>query len=279
MPASGEDMYTHSNYQEAASYIKTRINHAPEALIILGSGLGRVANELEASIKIPYRDIPHFKTSTAPSHEGMLVAGQLAGRNVLCMQGRLHIYEGYTPADVSFPVRVASMLGATRLVLTCACGGINTAYNVGDLVMLTDYINLTHTGPLVGMDITGFDARFVDMCHAFDRGYLALAKTEAGKMDTPLGEGVYFYMPGPQFETPAEIKAARVLGGDLVGMSVVHEVIMAKRRGMRVAGFGLVTNMAAGILDVPLTEEEIFIEGEKARDRFAGLLRNFVAGM
>ena len=272
-------MYTHENYREAASYLKSRINFNPEALIILGSGLGQVANELEDSIKIPYSEIPHFKTSTAPSHAGLLAAGRLAGRNVLCMQGRLHIYEGYTPADVAFPVRVASMLGAARLILTCACGGVNMAYSVGDLVMITDYINLTHTGPLVGMDITGFDARFVDMCHAFDLEYIALAKATARKLGTPLVEGVYFYMPGPQFESPAEIRAARTLGGDLVGMSAVHEVVMARRMGMRVVGFALVTNMAAGILDQPLTEEEIFTEGDKAREKFGGLLKKFVACM
>jgi len=272
-------MYTLENYREAANYLKSKLDFVPEALIVLGSGLGQVANELEDSIIIPYSEIPRFKTSTAPSHAGRLVAGRLANRYILCMQGRLHIYEGYTPADVSFPVRVASMLGATRLVLTCACGGVNMGYSVGDLVMLTDYINLTHTGPLVGMDITGFDARFVDMCHAFDREYIALAKAKAHELGTPLGEGVYFYMPGPQFETPAEIKAARILGGDLVGMSVVNEVIMARRVGMRVAGFGLVTNMAAGILDAPLTEDEIFTEGELARERFTGLLKKFVQDM
>jgi len=272
-------MFTQENYCEAANYLKSKLSFTPEALIVLGSGLGQIANELEDSTVIPYSEIPHFKTSTAPSHAGMLAAGRLAGRDVLCMQGRLHIYEGYTPAEAAFPVRVASMLGATRLILTCACGGINTAYSVGDLVMLTDYINLTHTGPLVGMDITGFDARFVDMCHAFDRDYIAMAKAKAHELGTSLGEGVYFYMPGPQFETPAEIKAARVLGGDLVGMSVVNEVVMAKRMGMRVAGFGLVTNMAAGILNAPLTEDEIFTEGEKARERFAGLLKLFVRDM
>jgi len=272
-------MYSYENCREAVNYLKSRFDFLPEILVILGSGLGQIADELENSIIIPYSEIPHFKSSTAPSHVGRLVAGRLAGRYVLCMQGRLHIYEGYTPADVAFPVRVASALGITRLVLTCACGGINTTYNVGDLVMLTDYINLTHTGPLVGMDITGFDTRFVDMCRAFDREYIALAKAKAREIDTPLGEGVYFYMPGPQFETPAEIRAARVLGGDLVGMSVVHEIIMARRVGMRVAGFGLVTNMAAGILDVPLTEGEIFVEGEKARARFGGFLKRFIAGM
>ena len=272
-------MYTQDEYRQAVNYIQSRLDCAPEALIVLGSGLGSLADELEAPTAIPYTEIPHFKSSTAPGHAGRLIAGRLAGRNVLCMQGRLHIYEGYQPGEVSFPVRVAAMLGAARLVLTCACGGVNTGYSVGDLVMLTDHINFTHTGPLVGMDITGFDARFIDMSYAYDREYIALAKAKAETLGISLGQGVYFYMPGPQFETPAEIRAIRALGGDLVGMSVVHEVIMARRMGMRVAGFGLVTNMAAGILDVPLTEEEVIVEGQKAKERFGGLLKLFVEDM
>jgi len=171
------------------------------------------------------------------------------------------------------------MLGVTRLIVTCACGGINLGYNVGDLVMLNDYINLTHPGPLVGMDITGFDARFIDMSHAFDKDYISLAVGNAHKLGISLKQGVYFYMPGPQFETPAEIKAARILGGDLVGMSVVNEVIMARRLDMKVAAFALVTNMAAGILDAPLTEEEVLTEGQKAQLRFKSLLSSFVYDM
>jgi len=272
-------MYTINEYREAAQFLQSKISSPPEALLILGSGLGSLADELTNQVIIPYSEIPYFKTPTAPGHVGQLVAGRLFGRNVLCMQGRFHIYEGYKPAEASFPVRVAAMLGATRLVITCACGGVNMDYSVGDLVMLTDYINLTHPGPLVGMDITGFDARFIDMSHAFDREYLALAGDKAKSLGITLKKGIYFYMPGPQFETPAEIRAARILGGDLVGMSVVNEVIMARRMGMRVAGFGLVTNMAAGILDVPLTEEEIFTEGRKARERFGGLLGLFVKEM
>ncbi|MCL2527735.1 MAG: purine-nucleoside phosphorylase [Defluviitaleaceae bacterium] len=272
-------MYTKDECQKSANYLAQRIKNIPEALIILGSGLGSLADELEEPIQIPYGDIPHFKTSTAPSHAGCMVAGWLAGKYVLCMQGRLHIYEGYTPADVSYPVRVAAMLGVSRLILTCACGGVNRDYNVGDLITLTDYINLTHPGPLVGMDVSDFDARFIDMTYAFDREYWAIAKAKARLLDIDLGAGVYFCMPGPQLETPAEIRAIRNLGGDLVGMSVVHEVIMARRMGMRVAGFALVTNMAAGILDTPLTEDEIFTEGRKAREKFGGLLTLFVGGM
>jgi len=272
-------MFTPDQYCQGADYIKSKLSSPPEALIILGSGLGDVARELTNPVRIPYADIPHMRPSTAPGHAGQLVFGQLAGKNVLCMQGRLHLYEGYTPAEVSFLVRVAAMVGAKSLLLTCACGGINQDYRVGDLVMLTDYINMTHTGPLVGMDITGFDARFIDMSQAFDREYIALANKKAHELGISLGSGVYFYMPGPQFETPAEIRAIRNLGGDLVGMSVVHEVIMARRMGMRVAGFALVTNMAAGILDAPLSEEEVLVEGQKAKERFGGLLKGFVGSM
>jgi len=272
-------MKTRDMSHEAVTYLQSKINFTPETLIILGSGLGEVADELENKIIIPYSEIPHFNPSTAPGHTGQLVAGQLSGKNVLCMQGRLHIYEGYTPAEVTFPVLVASKLGATRLLLTCACGGVNVDYSVGELVLLKDYINLTHTGPLVGLDVSDFDTRFIDMSYSFDRDYFTLARSEARKLGISLGTGVYFYMPGPQLETPAEIRAIRAMGGDLVGMSVVHEVIMARRLRMRVAGFALVTNMAAGILDTPLTEEEIFAEGRRAKEKFSGLLRAFVGNM
>ena len=269
-------MYTQDEYRAAADFIKTKTSISPEILLILGSGLGSLADGLIDSVKIPYSDIPYFKTSTAPGHAGQIVIGRMSGKNVLCMQGRLHIYEGYTPADAAFPVRVAGLLSVSTVVITCACGGVNMEYKVGDLVMLADYINLTHTSPLVGMDISGFDTRFVDMSYAFDREYIAAATAKAQNLGISLERGVYFYMPGPQFETPSEIRAIRTLGGDLVGMSVVHEVAMARRLNMRIAGFGLVTNMAAGILDAPLTEDEVITEGEKARERFGGLLTEFI---
>ncbi|MCL2360774.1 MAG: purine-nucleoside phosphorylase [Defluviitaleaceae bacterium] len=268
-----------NDLRKSVDFLQSKIGTAPEALIVLGSGLGEVAEELESKVCIPYKEIPHFGISTAPGHAGKLYAGKLNGKNVLCMQGRLHIYEGYSPEEASYPVRVASMLGASRLVLTCACGGVNIDYSVGELIMLKDYINMTHTGPLVGMDVSDFDTRFIDMSFSFDRDYITLARSEARKLGISLGTGVYFYMPGPQLETPAEIRAIRNLGGDLVGMSVVHEVIMARRLGMRVAGFALVTNMAAGILDIPLSEEEIFTEGRKAREVFGRLLAAFVGNM
>ena len=267
-------------YHESKEYLRTRLEgFVPEALLILGSGLGFLGNEIENAIIVPYNEIPHFKSSTAPGHEGRFVAGQLSGRNVLVMQGRLHLYEGYTPEETAYPVRIANLLGATKLILTCACGGVNYSYKVGDLVLLSDYINFTHVSPLVGLDISDFDTRFVDVSHAFDREYRTLTKHIAKQKNTSLQEGVYFYMPGPQFETPAEIRAIRTLGGDLVGMSVVHETIMAQRLGMRTLGLGLVTNMAAGMLDVPLTEEEVLTEGKRAAKVFSDLVRAFVAEM
>jgi purine-nucleoside phosphorylase len=156
---------------------------------------------------------------------------------------------------------------------------VNTGYKVGDLALITDYINFTHKSPLVGFDVTGFDTRFVDMSHAYDRDFRNLAKAIAEEQKISLQSGVYFYMPGPQFETPAEIRAIRILGGDLVGMSAVHETIMARRLGMRILGLALVTNMAAGILDVPLTEEEVLVEGKKASKMFSGLIKSFVEKM
>jgi len=272
-------MPTFEQYQESSNYLKTKIPFQPEAMLILGSGLGFLADEIEAPIIIPYKEIPHFKTSTAPGHKGCLVAGKLAGKNILAMQGRFHLYEGYTPEESAAPVRVAALLGTKNLILTCACGGVNRNYNVGDLALLTDYINFTHTGPLVGFDISGFDARFIDMGAAYDKDYRKLAKTIAQEKNIPLQEGVYFYMPGPQFETPAEIRAIRFLGGDLVGMSAVHETIMARRNNMRTLGIALITNMAAGILDAPLTEEEVLVEGQKAAKKFSELIKAFIEKM
>jgi len=272
-------MYNHDNLSQSIDFIKSKIDFTPEAIVILGSGLGGMADELEDRVNISYADIPHFGVTTAPSHTGQLVAGKLNGKYVLCMQGRLHVYEGYTPFEVAYPVWVASELGAKHLVLTCACGGVNADYSVGDLIMLKDYINMTHTGPLVGINASSFNSRFIDMAYAFDRDFITLARSEARKLGISLGTGVYFYMPGPQLESPAEIRTIRTLGGDLVGMSVVHEVIMARRLGMRVAGFALVTNMAAGLLDIPLTDDEIIHEGKKAKKKFGGLLQAFVGNM
>lgn len=264
----------------SAKYVNSRLaGFIPQALLILGSGLGFLADEIEDKICIPYKDIPHFKSSTAPGHKGQYVAGRLNGKNILAMQGRLHVYEGYSPAETAYPVQVANLVGADKLILTCACGGVNNSYKVGDLVVLSDYINFTHTSPLVGFDIKDFDTKFVDVSAAFDRDYRSLAKNIAQKKGINIHEGVYFYMVGPQFETPAEIRAIRTLGGDLVGMSAVHETVMARRLNMRVLGIGLVTNMAAGMLDVALSEEEVLVEGKKAAGVFSGLIYDVLGNM
>ncbi|MCL2839964.1 MAG: purine-nucleoside phosphorylase [Defluviitaleaceae bacterium] len=268
-----------SDYQEAAAYLKSKIPFQPEVFIILGSGLGFLADELEEAIAIPYGEIPHFKVSTAPGHKGRLVAGKLSGKYVLAMQGRIHLYEGNTPESTAFPVRVASLLGAKSAIITAATGGVNTNYSVGDLTLLSDHINFTHTSPMVGFDVSDFDVRFFDMSSTYDKSYRALAKTVGSEKGIALHEGVYFYMPGPQYETPAEIRAIRTLGGDVVGMSVVHEAVMARRCDMRILGVALVTNMAAGILDQPLSEQEVLDEGQKAAKKFSELIRAFVEKM
>jgi len=266
-------------YRQSADFLESRLSVKPEILIVLGSGLGSLADELENKETLEFDKIPHFKTATAPGHKGRLVAGRLKGRNVLAMQGRFHVYEGHSPLESAFPIRVASLLGVDKLLTTCACGGVNEKYKVGDITLINDYINFTHTSPLVGMSVAGFDSRFIDVSTAFDKKYREMAVSAAKNGNIPLQKGVYFYMPGPQFETPAEIRAIRALGGDLVGMSLVHEVIMARRMNMRTLALGLVTNMAAGILDAPLTEEEVLVEGKKAAVRFSKLVKALIEKM
>ena len=230
---------------------------APQALVTLGTGLNDLANAIESPVVIPYALVPGMKTSTAPGHQGCFVAGYVAGAAVLCMQGRLHPYEGYEPADVALPIRVARCLGAQTFVVTNASGGINTAYQPGQVVSIADHINLTGRNPLVGPNNNGLGTRFPDMTHAYSPRLRALAREIAAQRSYPLAEGVYLGVSGPSFETPAEIHAFRTLGADLVGMSTIWEVIAAVHCGFEVVGFSLVTNMAAGILDQPITSEEV----------------------
>jgi len=270
-------MFLFSNYDESANYIRSRLQgFSPAYLIILGSGLGALADQTRNPVYIPYGDIPHFKTSTAPSHAGRFVFGELEGKPVMIMQGRFHVYEGYTAEEVAYPVRVAKLLGVQTLIATNAVGGINLEYKVGDLVVLNDFIKLNFPNPLVGKNIPEFGPRFNDMSHVFDRDFLRLVKEIALEQGIAFREGVYFYATGPQYETPAEIRAFRILGGDVVGMSTVHECICAAHAGMRILGISLVTNMAAGVLDNPLTEEEVLREAEAAQERFSRLLLAFL---
>jgi len=270
-------MFEYKNYTESADYIRNRLQgFSPAFLMVLGSGLGVLAEQVQNPIYIPYGEIPHFRTSTAPSHAGRFVCGELGGKPVMVMQGRFHVYEGYTPEEVAYPVRVAKLLGVQSLIVTNASGGVNLDYYVGDLVALNDFIKLSYPNPLMGKTIPEFGPRFPDMSHVFDRNYLKLIEKIAWEQDITLREGVYFYTAGPQYETPAEIRAFRLLGADVVGMSTVHECISAAHAGMKILGISLVTNMAAGVLDKPLSEEEVIREAEAAKDRFSRLLITFL---
>ena len=263
-----------SHYQESADAIRARIGgFQPEIAMVLGSGLGFMGDEVSDPIAVPYRDIPHFKTSTAPGHKGQLVFGTLEGRPVAVMQGRMHHYEGYSYEEVSYAVRVLRLLGCKTLVVTNAAGCVNQQWHAGDLMLITDHIKLFLESPLRGENLPEFGVRFPDMSQVYTPALRQLARQAAGELSIDLKEGVYMYFPGPQYETPAEVRAARILGADAVGMSTAPEVITAGHCGMDVLGFTLLSNMAAGILDQPLSEEEVLEAAAACRDKFSGLVR------
>ena len=259
------------------NYLNSVLTEPPDTMIILGSGLGNFADSVENAKVIPYRDIPSFKTSTAPGHAGRLIYGLVNKKKVLVMQGRFHVYEGYSPMESAYPVQVAAKLGIKKLIVSCACGGINSNYKVGDMVIINDYINFTHTTPLIGFEHSDYGERFVDMTNVFDKELIQATKTAAEIAKIKLQEGVYFYMPGPQFETPSEIKAMRILGADLVGMSLVHEVVMARRCNVRVLAIGLVSNMASGISKTALSEKDVLVAGTKAQSKFEKLIKSVLS--
>lgn len=249
--------------QEYASLIRERCPLVPEAAIILGSGLGELGEQIENAVAVDYGTLPGFPVSTAPGHKGRFLLGTLGGKAVVCMQGRLHYYEGHSMADVILPVRVMRMLGAKTLIVTNAAGGINTSFSVGDIMLIEDHINFMGRNPLVGANDETLGCRFPDMSFAYSPELRALAERCAGEIGTQLYKGVYLACSGPSYETPAEIRAFRILGADAVGMSTVPEVIAANHCGMRVLAFSLISNMAAGILRQPLTEEEVLEAGRQ----------------
>ena len=266
--------YTMEQYEESARAARARLNgFAPEIAMVLGSGLGSLGDQVEDPISVDYRDIPHFKRSTAPGHRGRLVFGALEGRRVAVMQGRVHHYEGWSYEEVSYAVRVLRLLGCGTLLVTNAAGCVNTAWRAGDLMLITDQIKLFSESPLRGENLPAFGPRFPDASRLYTPRLQEIARRTARALGIPLREGVYFYCYGPQYETPAEVRAARVLGGDAVGMSTAPEVIVAGHCGMEVLGVTLLSNMAAGILDQPLSEEEVLQAGEAAREKFSGLIR------
>jgi purine-nucleoside phosphorylase len=280
MSMSPEPNSTHyDNASEAARLIAARSDLRPSVAVVLGSGLGGFATHLEDSTAIPYADIPHWPASTVPGHSGRLVFGTLRGVDVAVMQGRVHAYEGYSPAEVTFPVRVLARLGIRTVVLTNAAGAIRTSFHQGQLVLLSDHINLTGQSPVLGANEERFGPRFFDMSNAYSPRLRGIAQAAAEAEGFALEEGVYLGLLGPSFETPAEIRAFRALGADLVGMSTVQETIAARHMGLEVLGLSCVTNMAAGILAQPLNHEEVLQTGRRVEQRLAALLTRAIPGI
>ncbi len=257
---------------EATDFIRTKVNFVPRAALILGSGLGDLADAVADPVVIHYGDIPHWKKSTAPGHAGRLVCGTLSGVPVVVMQGRLHGYEGYRPQETTFPVRVFGCWGVKTLIVTNACGGVNWQFSAGDVALITDHINLTGKNPLTGPNVPQWGPRFPDMSEAYSRRLIDLAEKAARSLGQIVRRGVYIGMSGPSYETPAEIRMARALGADLVGMSTVHEVIAANHMGMEVCGISCVSNLAAGMRLVRLSEEEVLHQMALASDRISALI-------
>lgn len=260
----------------AAHYLLGQIKNAglqvPVLAVVLGSGLGDFANDLKNSLAIPYEEIPHFPRSTAIGHAGKLVVGKLGAVTIAAMQGRVHQYEGYTVKQAAFPVRVFGRMGLKAVVLTNAAGGINAKYGQGALVMLSDHINLQGTNPLSGPNEERFGPRFPDMTEAYSREFRQMATEEAQRLGIELHEGVYAALAGPSYETPAEIRYLRSIGADLVGMSTVPEVIVARHMGLKVLAISCVTNMAAGLSNQTINHEEVLETGRRVRGKFLALL-------
>jgi purine-nucleoside phosphorylase len=263
--------------EAAAKLILSRTTLRPQIALVLGSGLGGFADSLTDAVRIPYAIIPAFPRSTAIGHAGQMVIGHVMGKAgsvpVAAMQGRVHLYEGYSPQEVTFPIRVFGRMGIRAVILTNAAGGINLSYSQGALVVMRDHINLQGVNPLVGPNDDRFGVRFPDMTHAYAREYRAIAREEAAKLGIPQHEGVYAGLLGPSYETPVEIEYLRRIGADLVGMSTVAEVIAARHMGIKVLAISCVTNMAAGILDQPLSHAEVMETGERVKTTFEALLR------
>ena len=265
--------YTFAQYQQSADYIRSKIGaFSPKVAMVLGSGLGYMGDIVEEAVAVPYGEIPHFKASTAPGHKGRLVFGKLEGVPVAVMQGRMHHYEGYSYEEVAYAVRVLKLLGCDTLIVTNAAGCVNTSWKAGDLMLITDQIKIFMESPLRGENLPQFGVRFPDASHLYTPALQDMARKAAGELGIALKEGVYMYFPGPQYETPAEVRFARIAGADAVGMSTAPEVIVAGHCGMQVLGFTLLSNMAAGILDQPLSEEEVLEAAEACKDKFSKLV-------
>ena len=261
---------------KAAKFILSKTKLRPKIALILGSGLGAFADEFSSATQIPYAKIPNFPRSTAIGHAGQLVLGKVDGISVAGMQGRVHLYEGYSARQVAFPVRVFARMGVKAIIVTNAAGGINLNYSEGALVALRDHINLQSANPLIGPNDDRFGPRFPDVTSAYDPDFRRFVSEAGRKLKLDLHQGVYLALSGPNYETPSEIHAFRTLGADLVGMSTVPEVLAARHSGIRVLGISCVTNMAAGITGKTLTAEEVFATGARVKHQFIALLKSVI---
>lgn len=266
-------------YEKTAEYVKSRAPFAPELGLILGTGLGPLAKQIENPVEIDYRDIPNFLVSTAPDHAGKLIFGTLEGKKLVCMSGRFHSYEGYDFEQLAIPVRLFKLLGVKQLIVTNAAGGVNEGYRPGDIMVISDHMKLNGASPMRGKNLPEFGDRFFDVSRMYTPRLRELALRLAKDTALRVHEGVYFFMPGPQFETPAEIRAIRLLGGDAVGMSTVTEALTAAHCGIELLGFSVITNMAAGMLDQPLTTEEVSETGRMIEERFSAYLKSVIREM
>lgn len=268
---------TAARIQTAARAIRAHWGaRAPRIGLVLGSGLGPLAEQLQDAVALDYEQIPGFPSVTVPGHQGRLLCGRLAGREVAVMQGRFHYYEGHAPADIAFPIRVLRAAGIGILLLTNAAGGVNRAFAPGDLMLITDHIGLFCEPVLRGPNLDDIGPRFPDQSRVYDRELAAIARAAAVGLDRPLQEGVYVYCKGPQFETPAEIRLIAALGGDAVGMSTVPEAVAATHCGMRVLGISCITNAAAGLLDQPLSHDEVLAAGRQLSVRAIALVTGVI---
>jgi purine-nucleoside phosphorylase len=263
----------------ASRIVREAIDTSPRFGLILGSGLGALADTLEEAVRIPYEDIPFWPESTVEGHSGQLVIGTHGGVEVAVMQGRAHLYEGYAPWEVAFPIRVLSRIGCDGLVVSNAAGAINRSFSVGDLMLIEDHLNLQGTNACLGANLDDIGPRFFDMTRAYDPAYRELARQAASKLGLTLREGVYAAVLGPSYETPAEIRMLEAMGADAVGMSTVPEVTAANHAGMRAVGISCLSNMAAGVLDQPLDHDEVMQTGERVRESFMALIAELVAAM
>jgi purine-nucleoside phosphorylase len=264
-----------TDWQQSLEFLRTRLKHEPRIMLVLGSGLGSLGDEIEDALRIPFDQIPGFHASTVEGHKGQLVAGKLEGVDCIAMQGRFHLYEGHSATTAALPIRVMHALGAQTLIVSNAAGGVNPKLKGGDLMIIDDHINLMFQNPLVGPVVEG-DLRFPDMSEPYDRELQNIAEQVAREQGINVGRGVYMAVLGPSYETPAEIKMFATLGADAIGMSTVPEVIAARAMGVRVLGISLITNAAAGTTGEPVTHEEVIHAANEAGPRFATLVRGVI---